>query len=59
MWYSVREKMQRFFKEYDLDITAKSNQKFVNYIEVTINLKDALLDSITAKKSKIPFNFLV
>ena len=32
--------MQRLFKEYDLEIIAESNQKIVNYLDVTLNLKD-------------------
>ena len=32
--------MQRLFKEYDLEIAAESNQKIVNYLDVTLNLKD-------------------
>ena len=31
--------MQRF-KEYDQEIKAESNQKTVNYLDVTLNLKD-------------------
>ena len=31
--------MQRLFKEYDLETTAESNQKIVNYLGVTLNLK--------------------
>ena len=32
--------MQRLFKEYDLEITAESNLKIVNYLDVTFNLKN-------------------
>ena len=32
--------MQRLFKEYDLEMTAESNQKIVSYLDVTLNLKD-------------------
>ena len=32
--------MQRLFKEYNLEITAESNQKIVNYLDITLNLKD-------------------
>ena len=32
--------MQRLFKEYDLEITAESKQKLVNYLDVTLNLQD-------------------
>ena len=32
--------MQRLFKEYDLEITAESNQQIVNYLDITLNLKD-------------------
>ena len=35
--------MQRSFKENDLQITAESNQKLVNYLDVTLNLKDDTL----------------
>ena len=35
--------MQRSFKENDLQITAESNQKLVNYLDVTFNLKDDTL----------------
>ena len=28
------------FKEYDLEITAESNQKIVNHLDITLNLKD-------------------
>ena len=53
MWYSVRENMQRFFKKYDLDITAKSNQKFVNYIEITFNLKEGTFRLYYCKKIQV------
>ena len=33
-------KLQRLFKEYNLGITAESNQKIANYLDVTLNLKD-------------------
>ena len=32
--------MQRLFKEYDLEIIAESNQKIVNYLDVTLNFKN-------------------
>ena len=32
--------MQRLFKEYDIEMTAESNQKIVNYLDVTLHLKD-------------------
>ena len=32
--------MQILFQEYDLEITAKSKKKIVNYLDVTLNLKD-------------------
>ena len=35
-----KKKIQRLFKEYDLEITAESNQKFVNSLDLTLNLKD-------------------
>ena len=31
------------FKEYDLDITSYSNQKFVSYLNLTLNLKDCTI----------------
>ena len=37
----MKKKLQRFFKEYDLEITAKNNLKIVNYLDVTFNLKDS------------------
>ena len=36
----IKKKLQRLFKEYDLEIIAESNKKIVNYLEVTLNLKD-------------------
>ena len=36
----IKNKLQRLFKEYDLEIIAESNQKIVNYLDVTLNLKD-------------------
>ena len=36
----IKKKLQRLLKEYDLEITAESNQKIVNYLDVTLNLKD-------------------
>ena len=38
----MKKKLQRLFKEYDLEITAESNLKIVNYLEVTFNLKDGI-----------------
>ena len=32
--------MKRLFKEYELEIIAESNQKIVNYLDVTLNLND-------------------
>ena len=37
---NIKKKLQRLFKEYDLEIIAKSNQKIVNYLDITLNLKD-------------------
>ena len=34
------KELQRLFKECDLEIIAESNQKIVNYLDVTLNLKD-------------------
>ena len=36
----IIKKLQRLLKEYDLEITAESNQKLVIYPDVTLNLKD-------------------
>ena len=36
----IKKELQRLFKEYDLEITAESNQKIVNYLDITWNLKD-------------------
>ena len=36
----MKKKLQRLFKEYDLEITAESNLKIVNYLDVNLNLKD-------------------
>ena len=38
----IKQKLQRLFKEYDLEIIAESNQKFVNYLDVTLDLKDGI-----------------
>ena len=37
---TIKKKLQRLFKEYDLEITAESNKKIVYYLDVTLNLKD-------------------
>ena len=37
--------LQRLLKEYDLEITLESNQKIVNYLDVTLNLKDCTFRS--------------
>ena len=36
----MKKKLQRLFKEYDLEITAESHKKIVNYLDITLNLKD-------------------
>ena len=36
----IKKELQRLFKEYDLKIIAESNQKIVNYLDITLNLKD-------------------
>ena len=36
----IKKELQRLFKEDDLEIIAESNQKIVNYLDVTFNLKD-------------------
>ena len=37
----IKNKLQRLLKEYNLEITAESNQKIVNYLGITLNLKDS------------------
>ena len=36
----IKKKLQILLKEYALEIIAESNQKIVNYLDVTLNLKD-------------------
>ena len=36
----IKKELQRLFKEYDIEIIAESNQKIVNYLDITLNLKD-------------------
>ena len=36
----MKKKLQRLVKEYDLEITAESNLKIVNYLDVALKLKD-------------------
>ena len=36
----AKTKLQRLLKEYNLEIAAESNQKIVNYLGITLNLKD-------------------
>ena len=36
----IKKKLQRLFKEYDLERTAESNQKIANYLDETLNLQD-------------------
>ena len=43
----IKKKLQRLFKEYDLDIIAESNQKIVNYLDVSLNLKDGTFRHLT------------
>ena len=38
----MKKKLQRLFKEYDLEITAESNLKIINYLDVTFNLRDRI-----------------
>ena len=33
-----KQKLQRLFKEYDLEIVAESKQKIVNSLDVTLNV---------------------
>ena len=33
----MKKKLQRLFKEYGLEITAESNLKIINYLDVTFN----------------------
>ena len=37
----MKKKLQRLFKEYDQEITVESNLEIVNYLDVTLNLKDS------------------
>ena len=39
----IKNKLQRLFKKYDLEITSDSNQKFVNFLRLTLNLKDSTI----------------
>ena len=39
-WEKIKKELQRLFKEYDIEIVAESNQKIVNYLDWTLNLKD-------------------
>ena len=41
----IKKKLQRLFKEYDLEIIAESNQEIVNYLDVTLNLNDGTFRS--------------
>ena len=41
----IKKKLQILFKEYDLEIIAESNQKIVNYLDVTLNLNDGTFRS--------------
>ena len=34
----IKKKLQRLFKEYDLEITAENNQKIVIFVDVTLSL---------------------
>ena len=36
----IKKKLQRLFKVYDLEVIAESNLKILNYLDVTLNLKD-------------------
>ena len=38
--HKIKKKLQRLFKEHDLERTAESNQKIVNYLNATLILKD-------------------
>ena len=38
----VKKKMQRLFKEQDLEINSRKLPKIVSYLDVTLNLKDGL-----------------
>ena len=37
----IKKKLQILFKQYHLEIIVESNQNIVNYLDVTLNLKDA------------------
>ena len=47
----IKKKLQRLSKEYDLEIIAESNPKIINYLEVTLNLKDDLTINLVTKCS--------
>ena len=38
--FETKKKLKRLFKEYDSEIATESNLKIVNYLRVTLNLKD-------------------
>ena len=49
----IKKKLQRFFKEYDLQVTAKCKQKIVNYLDVTLNLKGVTFRSYYKPNDRI------
>ena len=51
----MKKKLQRLFKEYDLEIIAKSNQKIVNYLDVILNLKDGTFRPYHKPDDQMPY----
>ena len=51
----MKKKLQRLFKEYDLEITAEINLKIVNYLDVTFNLKDGTFRPYHKPDDKIQY----
>lgn len=46
----IKTNLQKFVKEYDLEISVKSNQKIVNYLDVTL---EPILDQMTKRSAYI------
>lgn len=46
----IKTNLQKFVKEYDLEISVKSNQKIVNYLDVTL---EPTLDQMTKRSAYI------
>ena len=51
----MKKKLERLFKEYDLEITAESNQKIVNYLDITLNLKDGTFRPYHKPDDQMPY----